>query len=72
MSEKKGKSTFVVNKESESDVPPCGCAIGDLLAMQTESDLPACGCAIGDLLAMQIETDPPPSGSTIQDQSKRR
>jgi len=40
MSKMTGKITFVLNKETESDVPACGCAIGDLLEKQVETNSP--------------------------------
>ena len=87
MKKKTVESTFTLNKGPESELPPCGCATGDLLEQAPEGNLcaigdlsvketgsepPPCGCAIGDLFDKQVETNSPPIGGTTIEQSKRR
>ena len=67
MSKETGKSTFTLNKEPESELPPCGCTIGDLLKIQTEIDMLPTGDATGDLSIQEPESDVPPCGCAIGD-----
>jgi hypothetical protein len=67
MSKKTGKNKLILEKEPEIGPPPCGCAIGDLLALQTDIVLPLSDALIGDLSEKKAEPDPPPCGCAIGD-----
>jgi hypothetical protein len=72
MAKRTTKRTKEVNMANENNVPPCGCAIGDLSAIAEqmkkdaeaakevdkaeENNIPPCGCAIGDLSAVAEQT----------------
>ena len=62
MSNQPDKIYFVLGEDTESKLPPCGCAIGDLLALQ--ADLPLPDGTIKDQFKEQVEADlPPPCGA---------
>ena len=67
MAEKTDESAITFDLVPEGDLPPCGCAIGDLLALQTETDLPMPEETLGDQSGKQAETDLPPCGCVIGD-----
>jgi len=67
MTKKTNNSKITQIKETESELPPCGCAIGDLLALQTETGLPLPDVTLSDLSEKPAETDLPPCGCAIGD-----
>jgi hypothetical protein len=72
MAKRTTKRKNEVNMANKNNVPPCGCAIGDLSAIAEqmkkgaeaakevnkteENNIPPCGCAIGDLSAIKEKT----------------
>lgn len=57
---KQGKP--IIEKERAADVPPCGCHIGDLLAVQGRCDLQGSGADTGGRSEERLDSEKTPAG----------